>query len=153
MEKTNELNKFLSYIHMGTSVYRIYYDESEKFEDESLSSLIKEIMEIFKKHEETITRLINEQGEEATNSLTAAGILGVYKEKMKIFDSPFDICTSAIKSTNMGLISAIKFLDNNKRLHHEILNKIIEVISDYGYIQNKWIEYCTLNIKKSNQLD
>ena len=49
---------------MGTSVYRIYYDESEKFEDESLSSLIKEIMEIFKKHEETITRLINEQGEE-----------------------------------------------------------------------------------------
>ena len=45
MEMTNELNKFLSYIHMGTSVYRIYYDESEKFEDESLSSLIKEIME------------------------------------------------------------------------------------------------------------
>lgn len=149
MEKTNELNKFLSYIHMGTCVYRIYYDEAEKFEDESLSSLIKEIMEIFKKHEETITRLINEQDEVATNSLTAAGILGVYKEKMKIFDSPFDICTSAIKSTNMGLISAIKFLDNNKQLHNNILDKIIEVISDYGYIENKWIEYCTSNIKNN----
>lgn len=28
MEKTNELNKFLSYIHMGNSIYRIYYKEA-----------------------------------------------------------------------------------------------------------------------------
>ena len=31
MEMTNELNKFLSYIHMGNSVYRIYYNESNIF--------------------------------------------------------------------------------------------------------------------------
>ena len=147
MEKTNELNKFLSYIHMGTCVYRIYYDEAKKFEDNSLMNLITEVMEIFKKHEETITRLINNQDEVATKSLTAAGILGVYKEKMKIFDSPFDICTSAIKSTNMGLLSAIKFLNNNNKLHSEILDEIIKVIRDYGYIETKWIDYCTSNIK------
>ena len=58
MEKTNELNKFLSYIHMGTSVYRLYYDEAEKFEDESLSLLIKEIMEIFKNMKKLLQDLL-----------------------------------------------------------------------------------------------
>ena len=33
MEKTNELNKFLSYIHMGNSVYRIYYEEAVNLKD------------------------------------------------------------------------------------------------------------------------
>ena len=62
MEMTNELNKFLSYIHMGTSVYRIYYSEVKKFKDESLESLITEVIEIFKTHEESITKLINSFG-------------------------------------------------------------------------------------------
>ena len=34
MEKTNELNKFLSYIHMGNSVFRIYHKECENLKDE-----------------------------------------------------------------------------------------------------------------------
>ena len=85
MEKTNELNKFLSYIHMGNSVYRIYYEESKKINDDSLTKEIVYIQEKFKQHEESITKLINEQGEEATNSLTAAGLMGLYKEKMKVF--------------------------------------------------------------------
>ena len=40
MEKTNELNKFLSYIHMGTSIYRIYKDSAEKLHADSLIDLI-----------------------------------------------------------------------------------------------------------------
>ena len=43
MEKTNELNKFLSYIHMGMSVYRIYHGVAKKLNDNKLSSLIVEI--------------------------------------------------------------------------------------------------------------
>ena len=54
MEMTNELNKFLSYIHMGNSVYRIYYAEAKKFNDTKLTNMIKEMMEIFKTHEEKI---------------------------------------------------------------------------------------------------
>lgn len=141
MEKSNELNKFLSYIHMGTSIYRIYYEQSENFGDNKLINLIVDIEEIFKTHEEKITKLINELGEEATNSLTAAGIMGVYKEKLKIFENPFDICTSAMKSTNMGLISAIKFLKDNQELPCHIRNAVVEVIKDYEKIQNKWINY------------
>lgn len=141
MEITNELNKFLSYIHMGTSVYRIYYDQAKKFQSDSLINLIVEIEEIFKKHEEKITRLINEFDEEATSSLTAAGIMGVYKEKLKIFDDSFDVCISAIKSTNMGMLSAIKFLNQNNDLHEEIKTYIVDVIKDYNLIETKLVNY------------
>lgn len=148
MEMTNELNKFLSYIHMGNSVYRIYYAEARKFNDVTLENIITEIIEIFKTHEEEITKLINSFGEEATDSLTAAGIFGVYKEKMKIFDSPFDICLAALKATNMGTISALKFLNSNKKLHDNVKTEIYDVINDYGKIEKMWIEYSLNNLCK-----
>ncbi len=146
MEKTNELNKFLSYIHMGTSIFRIYMDNAERLHADSLISLIKEIEEIFKTHEEKITRLIHEENEKATTSLTAAGILGVYKEKLKIFDNAFTICINALKSTNMGLISAIKFLEDNKELHKEIKDIVINVIEDYQRIEKKLVDYVMLRL-------
>ena len=146
MEKTNELNKFLSYIHMGTSIYRIYLDNAERLHADSLISLIKEIKEIFKTHEEKITRLIHEENEKATTSLTAAGVLGVYKEKLKIFDSAFTICINALKSTNMGLISAVKFLEDNKELHKEIKDIVINVIEDYQLIEKKLLDYVMLRL-------
>ena len=114
--------------------------------DEILEMLFKDIMEVFKKHEEAIASLIESFNEEATSSLTAAGILGVYKEKMKIFDTPLDICIAALKATNMGTISALKFLNNNKNLHDNIKNAIYEVISDYGLIENKIINYTLENL-------
>ena len=146
MEKTNELNKFLSYIHMGTSIFRIYMDNAERLHADSLISLIKEIEEIFKTHEEKITRLIHEENEKATTSLTAAGILGVYKEKLKIFDNAFTICINALKSTNMGLISAIKFLEDNKELHKDIKDIVINVIEDYQRIEKKLVDYVMLRL-------
>ena len=146
MEKTNELNKFLSYIHMGTSIYRIYLDNAERLHADSLISLIKEIEEIFKTHEEKITRLIHEENEKATTSLTAAGVLGVYKEKLKIFNSAFTICINALKSTNMGLISAVKFLEDNKELHKEIKDIVINVIEDYQLIEKKLLDYVMLRL-------
>ena len=146
MEKTNDLNKFLSYIHMGTSIFRIYMDNAERLHADSLISLIKEIEEIFKTHEEKITRLIHEENEKATTSLTAAGILGVYKEKLKIFDNAFTICINALKSTNMGLISAIKFLEDNKELHKEIKDIVINVIEDYQAIEKKLVDYIMLRL-------
>ena len=48
MEKTNELNKFLSYIHMGTSIYRIYLDNAERLHADSLISLIKKLKKFSK---------------------------------------------------------------------------------------------------------
>lgn len=141
MEKTNELNKFLSYIHMGNSIYRIYFEEAKKLNDKQLMEKISAISEIFKTHEEKITTLIKENGEEATNSLTAAGLMGVYKEKMKVFNDSYSICISAIKSTNMGMISAIKFLNDNKKLSKKIKSHIKEIISDYIKIQEELVGF------------
>ena len=141
MEKSNELNKFLSYVHMGTSIFRIYYEEAKEINNNTLVNLIVESEEIFKRHEEKITKLINELGEEATNSLTAAGIMGVYKEKMKVFDDSFSICYSAIKSSNMGRLSALKFLYNNKELPKDVVCVIENVIRDYSSIINKFQEH------------
>lgn len=141
MEKTNELNKFLSYIHMGTSIYRIYYDQAQRFNNKDLIDLIVEIEEIFKTHEEKITSLIKDMGEEATNSLTAAGLMGLYKEKLKMFDDSFDIMLAAIKSTNMGMLSSLKFLHQNKDLPDDVKKYIINVIKDYANIITKLTDY------------
>ena len=141
MEKTNELNKFLSYIHMGNSLYRIYHGVALRLKDEKLASLIVEIEEIFKTHEEKITKLINSFNEEATNSLTAAGMLGICKAKMKLFETPYDVALDAFKSTHMGLVSSLKFLKENDKLHDDVKCRIECVIRDYEKIQNKWINY------------
>ena len=84
--------------------------------------------------------------EEATNSLTAAGLMGLYKEKMKVFENSFDICISAIKTTNMGMISAIKFLEDNSKLPENIINHIKEVINDYLDILNLLKNYILNNL-------
>lgn len=85
--------------------------------------------------------MIKENGEEATNSLTAAGLMGVYKEKMKVFNDSYSICISAIKSTNMGMISAIKFLNDNKKLSKKIKSHIKEIINDYIKIQEELVGF------------
>lgn len=138
MEKTNELNKLLSYIHMGNSIYRIYYEEAKELKDQILIDLIIETQEIFKQHEEKITSMITQMNEKATDSLTAAGIMGVYKEKMKSFDNPFLIYTSVIKSTYMGMLSTFKFLNENKELPKHIVRYVKEMLVDYQDILYKF---------------
>ena len=47
MEKTNELNKLISYIHMGNTIYRIYLEHAEELQDNKLINEInKQIEEI-----------------------------------------------------------------------------------------------------------
>ena len=150
MEKTNELNKFLSYIHMGNTIYRIYDEQAQKFNDEELKNLINKIQEIFKKHETKITDMICELHEKPTDDLTFAGIMGVYKERLKIFSDPLSICLSAIKSTYMGMISAFKFLDENKNLPIDVLTRIKEVIDDYGLIVDKIKTYILSKYNQNN---
>ena len=129
MEKTNELNKLISYIHMGNCIYRIYLEHALELEDESLIKEIKSIQSIFKKHEDTINSLIEQNGEES------AGLMGIYKEKLKSFDNTYSICKAAIKSTNIGMLSTIKFLKENENLSQNIKEKIEEIINDYLNIQ------------------
>ena len=131
MEKTNELNKFLSYIHMGNSIYRIYYKEAVSLKNEKLTDLI------------VSTKEIEKYGEKATESLTMAGLIGVYKEKMKNFKDDFVVVTSAIKATNMGLISSLKFVSENKALPKSTKKLLFKVIDDYVQITDELKNYLT----------
>ncbi len=151
MEKTNELNKFLSYIHMGNSIFRIYHQECENIKNDALLKLITEIEEKFKTHEEKFTSLITEMDEKPTDSLTTACIFGVMMEKLKFIDDDFDICVNAIKSTYMGMLSAIKFLHENKRLSKKLKDEIIKVIMDYSEIVNKLRDYILNNCCNSKR--
>ena len=61
---------------------------------------------------------------------------------MKVFENSFDICISAIKTTNMGMISAIKFLeDNNKYLALCVLREFPEGIMYLREIQSLYKGY------------
>lgn len=141
MEKSNELNKFLSYIHMGNSIFRIYYNSAKEIKDKKLIKQIKDIQETFKRHEEQITTLIHEMGEEATKSLTSAGVIGVFKEKLKTFDDCYTIVYSAISSINLGTLSALKFLRQNKNLKNPVKTNVENIIKDYSIIQSNLVNY------------
>ena len=46
----------------------------------------------------------------------------------------------------MGLISAIKFLEDNKELHKDIKDIVINVIEDYQRIEKKLVDYVMLRL-------
>ena len=87
--------------------------------------------------------LLEKYGEKATESLTMAGLIGVYKEKMKNFKDDFVVVTSAIKATNMGLISSLKFVSENKALPKSTKKLLFKVIDDYVQITDELKNYLT----------
>ena len=138
MEKTNELNKFLSYIHMGNSIYRIYYKEAVSLKNEKLTDLIVSISETFKKHEETITKEIEKYGEKATESLTMAGLIGVYNIIYIVINQ---YLLNEIGKIN--LISSLKFVSENKALPKSTKKLLFKVIDDYVQIIDELKNYLT----------
>lgn len=141
MEKTNELNKMLSYIHMGNSIFRVYGKEALRLNDEKLMNMINDVSNLFKSHEEIVSKLIEKENEHTTNSVSFAGRMGIFIEKIKTFKDSYSICLSAIKSVNMGLISTLKFLGENNNLKNPIKRQIIKIIDDYCFIIEKIKEY------------
>ena len=137
METYNELNKFLSYIHMGNETFRIYYDKACEINSKRLKDLIVQIQEVFKTHEELITSILKRHNAECSDDLTMVGKMAVLMEKVKVTDEEFDICERAIKAVNMGLISGLKFAYYNKNMESEIKEAIKDVIADYTDITEK----------------
>jgi len=134
MENIYELNKFLSYIHMGNEVFRVFYDKAKMLNDEKLLDLIVKTEETFKTHEEKISKKIKELNVVPTKRLTLSGKIGVACEKMKIMDTPFKVCQNMIKATNMGMLSALKFLHENNNFSSKIKDSVKDVIDDYALI-------------------
>lgn len=131
MKKTLKLNKFLSYIHMGNSVYRVFYDKAKEVNSKELLNIICRTEEVFKTHEETISSKVIKQGFTPTKRLTIQAKFAIWMEKMKVMDTPFKLCQSMIKATNMGMLQVIKFLHENKELSHSDKDVVKDIIDDY----------------------
>ncbi len=140
-----ELNKFLSYIHMGNETLRLYHDAAENMNNKRLKKLITEIEEVFKRHEEAVTNVLKKRTCECTDSVTLMGKMAIVMEKLKIVESEFDICERAIKAVNMGLISGLKFAYYNKNMDDDVLEVIKDVVSDYTDITEKINDYILCN--------
>ena len=143
----NKLNKFLSYIHMGNDVFRLYYKHAEKIDNQELKELIVEIQEVFKQHEENMTNIIKSKGIDPTDSLTIQGKMGVIMENLKIIDNEFSIALDALKAVNMGEISALKFMYENKKIDESIINDLKIIITDYDKIKTKIKNYIYMCIQ------
>lgn len=144
-----EMNKFLSYIHMGNETFRLYYKAAEDMNNKRLKKLITEIEEVFKRHEETVTKVLKKRTDDCSDSVTLMGKMALVMEKLKIIETEFDICERAIKAVNMGLISGLKFAYYNRDMDEEIKEVIKDVISDYTDIQEKINDYILVNCIKN----
>ena len=75
-----ELNKFLTGIHMGAATFK---DFLEKAENSKLREEIIKIIESFKRHEEAITNRIEELGGDASDKLGFIGTMSDMWQKIK----------------------------------------------------------------------
>ncbi len=141
MNGLNELNKFLSYIHMGNETFRLYYEKACELNNKELKTLICNIQETFKKHEEIVTSVLEKNGYECSDDVTLIGKMALLIEELKLVNDSFCICERAIKSVNMGLLSGLKMLYYNKNIDCEIISVMKDVISDYTDIMEKINDY------------
>lgn len=127
-----EVDKFLSGVYMGSFVFDQYYDKAT---NESVRSLIKEIMDSFKRHEKACKRMTDEA------HLTFMENMSLYLEKIKLLKvkNDLDLCKEMLKAMVMGITSSIEFLHEHKDLDGSE-KKIIEgILSDYDNQMKKII--------------
>ena len=125
-----ELNKFLTGIHMGAATFK---DFLEKAENSKLREEIIKIIESFKRHEEAITNRIEELGGDASDKLGFIGTMSDMWQKIKLIsvDSDTEVCEKAIKAIDIGLKNGKKFIDEHIDLELSIINDIEGVVADY----------------------
>jgi len=131
MNDLHELNKFLSYIHMGNETFRLYYEKACELDNKELKRLITSIQEVFKTHEELVTGILERNDFDCSDDVTLIGKMALIMEELKLVDDPFKICERAIKAVNNGLLSGLKMVYYNKNLDEEIKEAMKDVISDY----------------------
>lgn len=134
MNGLNELNKFLSYIHMGNETFRLYYDKACELNNKELKRLICDIQEVFKTHEELVTGILKKNDFDCSDDVTLIGKMALVMEELKLVNDTFCICERAIKAVNNGLVSGLKMVYYNKDLDEEIKEAMKDVIADYTNI-------------------
>lgn len=125
-----EMNKFLKGIHMGGTTFKDYL---EKVNSLKLKESLVEIIESFKRHEEAITKRINQLGGNASDTVGLMGMMGEFFEKIKLISANTDeeVLEHAINAMEMGIKNGNKFIDKHKDLEESLLNEAKAVVNDY----------------------
>lgn len=125
-----ELNMFLKGIHMGGTTFKDYLEKAQSYE---LKEVLLEIIESFKRHEEAITKRINQMGGDAADSVGIMGMMGEFFEKVKLIpvDSDKEVIEHAVKAMEMGIKNGNKFIDENQNLEESLMKEVKGVVDDY----------------------
>ncbi|MDS0525341.1 PA2169 family four-helix-bundle protein [Clostridium sp. SHJSY1] len=131
----HEMNKFLKGIHMGGTTFKDYLEKAKSFK---LKEDLTQIIESFKRHEEAITKRINQLGGNASDTVGLMGMMGEFFEKVKLISANTDeeILEHAINAMEMGIKSGNKFIDEHKDLEESLLKEVKAIVDDYnGHIK------------------
>lgn len=125
-----EMNKFLKGIHMGGTTFKDYLEKAQSYE---LKEALLEIIESFKRHEEAITKRINQMGGDAADSVGIMGMMGEFFEKVKLIpvDSDKEVIEHAVKAMEMGIKNGNKFIEENQNLEESLMKEVKGVVDDY----------------------
>lgn len=125
-----EMNKFLKGVHMGGTTFKDYLEKAQSYE---LKEALLEIIESFKRHEEAITKRINQMGGDAADSVGIMGMMGEFFEKVKLIpvDSDKEVIEHAVKAMEMGIKNGNKFIDENQNLEESLMKEVKGVVDDY----------------------
>ncbi|MBD7910924.1 DUF2383 domain-containing protein [Clostridium cibarium] len=126
----HEMNKFLKGIHMGGTTFKDYLEKAKTLK---LKQELVEIIESFKRHEEAITKRVNQLGGNASDSVGLMGMMGEFFEKVKLMpvETDEEVVEHAINAMNMGIKNGNKFIDEHKDLEESLLKEVKAVVDDY----------------------
>lgn len=126
----HEINKFLKGIHMGGTTFKDYLEKASTIK---LKQELVEIIESFKRHEEAITKRINQLGGNASDTVGLMGMMGEFFEKIKLIpvETDEEVVEHAINAMNMGIKNGNKFIDEHKDLEESLLKEVKAVVDDY----------------------
>ena len=124
------MNKFLKGVHMGGTTFKDYLEKAQSYE---LKEALLEIIESFKRHEEAITKRINQMGGDAADSVEIMGMMGKFFKKVKLIPVDFDkeVIENAVKAMEMGIKNGNKFIDENQNLEESLMKEVKGVVDDY----------------------
>ncbi|ACA54929.1 DUF2383 domain-containing protein [Clostridium botulinum] len=129
-EDTKQMDKFLKGVHMGGSTFKDYLEKAQNVE---LKNELKNIIESFKRHEETIISRIEQMGGDAPETLGFLGTITEFFEKIKLIpaNNDLEVCDHAIKAMEIGIKQGEKFKEENKDLDSSLMKDVNTIVNDY----------------------
>ncbi len=129
-EDTKQMDKFFKRSAHGGSTFKDYL---EKAQNVDLKNELKNIIESFKRHEEAITKRIEQIGENAPDTLGFLGTIAGFFEKIKLIpvNNDLEVCDQAIRAIEMGIKQGEKFKDENKELDYSLMKEVNAIVNDY----------------------